>query len=90
MMAPHYERASVLHEAIELAVGELQEPICRIVVSRGTIACCGSTKRVVASFDYQNAYSPEGSPMPGSGSWQLSNVRISQIGILERLWLRLT
>jgi hypothetical protein len=86
-MAPHYERARVLHDAIEIAVEHLQEPIRRVVVSRGTVTCWGSTMRITMGFYYQNAYSAEGDPMPGSGSWKFKDARRGRIGLLRRFWL---
>ncbi len=72
MMAPHFERARMLQAAIQTAVYELNDPIDRIEVIGGKVLAWAGNKCVVMRYGYENAYGADGSPMPGSGSWQVT------------------
>ena len=69
MMAPHYERARVLHTALEQAVHLLNEPIDEIVVDGGTIRVRAGRKTITGTYGYSNAHDADGNAMPGSGNW---------------------
>ena len=75
MMEPRFERARVLAEAIDIAARELKNPIDRIQVSGNTITMRAGGERVDLSFAYYNAYTPDGSAMPGSGHWSVSLIQ---------------
>ena len=72
MMAPHYERRAMLEIALEQAMYALYDPIEKITVRDGTIEVIAGPSRLRGTFRYDNAYSPEGSPMPGSGRWSVT------------------
>ena len=50
MMAPQYERARVLANAIEIATRQIEEPIGLIVVSGGSVTLWAATKKVSMTF----------------------------------------
>jgi hypothetical protein len=72
MMAPKYERARVLAEALEVGVRELEDPIDNVTVSGDRISIVAGRKRLELLYTYHNAYSQNGSVMPGSGHWSVS------------------
>jgi hypothetical protein len=71
-MAPHYERRAMLEVALDQAVHALGAPIEQITVGDRTIEVIAGPFRLRGTFRYDNAYSPEGSPMPGSGRWSVT------------------
>jgi hypothetical protein len=73
MMAPHYERARLLGEAIDQAKYILRDPIDSIVVRGDTVEVIAGTMKLVGSYGYGSARDPNGGAIkPGSGSWWVS------------------
>jgi hypothetical protein len=72
MMAPKYQRASVLHNAIESACAELEEPIDKIEVIAGDVLFWAGSQRVRVTYHYMQTYDSNGAPAPGSGTWAMS------------------
>jgi hypothetical protein len=68
-MAPHYERARMLHAAIDEATQELDAPIDRVEVAAGRVFASAGGKRVSFRYYYANGRGPDGSVMPGGGRW---------------------
>src|SRR5436190_10972312 len=71
MMAPHYERARILHQSIETAVQQLGEPIDLIKVTSRQVLIWAAGRQLVMRYRYVNSYDASGVAMPGSGHWIL-------------------
>ena len=71
-MAPKYERARVLHNAIESVCAELGEPIDKIEVIGGDVLFWAGGQRVRVTYHYMQTYDSRGVPAPGSGTWTMS------------------
>jgi hypothetical protein len=69
MMAPHFERARVLHTAIQTATYELDEPIDRLEVTELRIFVWAGKKVIAMKYRYADSYGPDGVGMPGAGEW---------------------
>ena len=69
MMAPHHERAQLLSVAIQRAVEVLGELLTKIEVTADKVLCSAGLRTLKMSYGYANAYSSDGSAMPGSGRW---------------------
>jgi hypothetical protein len=78
MMAPKFERARVLGEAIGVAATTLADPIDKMKVSDEKILIFAGRERLELSYAYHNAYAPDGSVMPGSGHWSVSIVKLTR------------
>ena len=75
MMEPRFELASVLAEAVGVGARALEHPIDTVTVSRDRIFISAGGERLELSYTYHNAYTQDGSVMPGSGHWSVSIVR---------------
>ena len=75
MMEPRFERARVISEAIDIAAHALAQPIDKVNVTRDRIFVHAGRERLELSYGYDNAYSTDGSVMPGSGHWSVSIVK---------------
>ena len=69
MMHPKYERGRMLDTAVGAAMHELDDPIDRIEIRGGKVHVWAGSRHVVLNYGYDNAYSDDGSVMPGSGRW---------------------
>ncbi len=72
MMAPHAERLRVLHGGLDCAGQHLDDPIDRIEVKGDQVLFWAGAQNFAVTYGYINAYSPQGSPMPGSGRWHVT------------------
>jgi hypothetical protein len=77
MMAPHYERARMLHAAIDLATLELREPIERLEVSAGRVFAWAGRRRVAMRYCHEDRSDPDGHVMPGSGEWVVEKTALA-------------
>ena len=75
MMEPRFEQTRALGEAIRVAADVLAEPIEKVRMSRDRIFICAGRECLELSYTYNNAYSQDGSIMPGSGHWSVAIVR---------------
>lgn len=75
MMEPRFELTRALSEAVGVAAAALADPIDRISVSPHRIFVCAGRVCLELSYTYNNAYSQDGSIMPGSGHWSAAVVR---------------
>ena len=71
-MAPKFERARVLAEAIEIGAHKLEDPIDKVTVSGNRISVFAGRECLELSYAYYNAYSEDGGVKPGSGHWSVS------------------
>jgi hypothetical protein len=71
MMAPHYERARILHAAIETAVQQLSEPIDLIKVTPRQVLIWAAGRQLAMRYHYANSYDASGTAMLGGGHWVL-------------------
>ena len=78
MMAPKFERASVLSQALDVATNALEDPIDKVKVFREKIFVFAGRERLELSYVYDNAYSEDGSVKPGSGHWSVSIVKLTK------------
>jgi hypothetical protein len=90
MMAPHYERLRVLHEALDCAGRHLDDPIHRIEVKGNQVLFWAGAQTFAVSFEYLNAYDPKGGPMPGSGRWHVTPGKVLGRPSFRALIRRLT
>jgi hypothetical protein len=74
MMAPKFERARVLAEALEIGAHELDDPIDKMTVSASRISVFAGRACLELSYAYHNAYAENGGVKPGSGHWSVSIV----------------
>jgi hypothetical protein len=78
MMEPRFERARVLAEAVGVAANTLKDPIDRVKVTRDKIFISAGRERLELAYTYDNAYSQDGSIMPGSGHWSVSIIKLTK------------
>ena len=71
MMHPKHERLRVLGQALDTAGQLLDDPIDRLEVTNSHIRVWADGRRLTFRYQYNNAYSPEGGVMPGSGHWSV-------------------
>jgi hypothetical protein len=92
MMAPHYERARMLHAAIDVAAFELSEPIERVEVSGGRVFAWAGRKRLAMRYYHEDRRDSHGSAMPGSGQWVVEKAAFADApaNVVARVlsWLR--
>lgn len=81
-MEPRFELARVLAEAVGVAAHSLSKPIDRIKVSGDRIFISAGSECLELSSAYHNAYTQDGSIMPGSGHWSVSIVGAVKSGRL--------
>jgi hypothetical protein len=89
MMAPQYERARVLHEAIETSVQQLGEPIDRIKVTPQRVLIWAAGRRLVMNYRYLNSYDASGAAMLGGGRWIVECAEPTQLTAIVSWPIRL-
>jgi hypothetical protein len=85
MMAPKFERARVLAEALQIGAHELEDPIDQVRISGNRISVSAGRKHIKLSYAYHNAYSQNGSVMPGGGHWSVSIISSAKENSLAAL-----
>jgi hypothetical protein len=78
MKAPKYERAELIGAAMQEALDEFDEPIEKIEFVLGKIIVSTRTRSLVLNYSYKSSCDPDGVPMPGSGSWNVSRDPIQE------------
>jgi hypothetical protein len=85
MMEPRFERARVLGQAIDVAAHTLVDPIEKIILSDQAIFVFAGRERLELSYAYYDAYTQDGSVMPGSGHWSVQLVKSTKLSWFRRL-----
>jgi hypothetical protein len=79
-MEPRFERAHLLAEAVSVASSALAAPIDEVKISDKRIVILAGRERLELSYTYNNAYSQDGSVMPGSGHWSVAIIKMTKAG----------
>lgn len=81
MMAPYFERARVLHAAIEIATYELGDPIDRVEVTELRIFAWAGKKSIAMKYHYADGYRHDGIAILGGGQWVVEKEELTDVPV---------
>jgi hypothetical protein len=75
MKAPKYQRMDALYAAIQTAGDELADPILGVEMTGDGIVAWDGKRAILMSYDWNQGYGADRTPLPGSGNWSATYVR---------------
>jgi hypothetical protein len=69
MKAPKYQRAEMLEAALQEAVHTFEGPVEGLEITELGVVAWAAGRFILMSCRWDNSYSADGEPLPGSGVW---------------------